>query len=123
MLAERLRELRTMHHLTQKMVAEALGIDRTTYTFYETGTTKPSAATLFKLSQIYNVTVGYLMGVEENRPELKNVQQSTTLSSGDLVLQSLREDEKQLLMSFRILPEEKKKIALQMLRALVDMED
>ena len=123
MLAKRLRELRTMHHMTQKMIAQALGIDRTTYTYYEAGTTKPSVDTLFKLSQIYNVTVGYLMGVEENRPELKKEQPEPVLSDGDLSVRSLRDDEKQLLIFFRLLSDENKKIALKMLHALVDSDD
>ena len=39
MLNERLRSLRLSMGLTQMQVAEALNIDRSTYTYYETGKT------------------------------------------------------------------------------------
>lgn len=111
MLKERLRKIRLEHKLTQQNIADALGIDRTTYTVYETGVTTPSPATLVKLSQIYNVTVGYLMGVEENRPELKKSiaaeeNEGSVLSSDPISL--LRKNEKELLTYFRILPDSEK---------------
>ncbi|MGN1418247.1 MAG: helix-turn-helix domain-containing protein [Acutalibacteraceae bacterium] len=69
-LGKRLKAIRNQHKLTQQNIADILGIDRTTYTFYETGTTSPSLTTIYNLSKIYNVSVGYILGVEENRPEL-----------------------------------------------------
>ena len=110
MLNQRLRKIRTEHKLTQQNIADALGIDRTTYTVYETGVTTPSPATLVKLSQIYNVTVGYLMGVEDNHPELKRdypqQNEERLLSEDPIAL--LRKNEKELLMYFRVLPDEEK---------------
>lgn len=73
MISKRLRQIRVEHKLTQQNIADVLGIDRTTYTFYETGVSKPSLVTLAKLADIYNVTVGYLLGVEENNPKLKRI--------------------------------------------------
>ena len=73
MLGDRLRAIRKEHGLTQQNIADVLGVDRTTYTVYEGGSITPSPATLVKLSQIYNVTVGYLIGVEENHPELRKI--------------------------------------------------
>ncbi len=113
MISDRLRLIRKEHKLTQQNIADVLGIDRTTYTVYELGTTTPSPATLVKLSQIYNVTVGYLIGVEENRPELRknpeNTQSVATLNSDPISL--LKKDERELLLYFRVLsPEEKKKV-------------
>lgn len=113
MISERLREIRKEHKLTQQNIADVLGVDRTTYTVYELGTTTPSPATLVKLSQIYNVTVGYLIGVEENRPELRknseNILSAASLNSDPISL--LKKDEKELLLYFRVLaPEEKKKV-------------
>lgn len=121
MLKERLRKIRLEHKLTQQNIADALGIDRTTYTVYETGVTTPSPATLVKLSQIYNVTVGYLMGVEENRPELKKSiaaeeNEGSVLSSDPISL--LRKNEKELLMYFRILPDSEKAQVTESLKKL-----
>ena len=46
-----------------------MGIDRTTYTLYENGVTNPSIEALAKLSSVYNATIGYILGKEENYPE------------------------------------------------------
>ena len=113
MLAQRLREIRLQHGLTQKNIADVLGVDRTTYTYYENGVTTPSPDTLYKLSRIYNMTVGCLMGVEEDPAAM-----GARVSNGRLVLSSFRDtndsrerDEKILLMCYRLLPaDEKKKV-------------
>ncbi len=113
MISDRLRQIRKEHKLTQQNIADVLGVDRTTYTVYELGTTAPSAATLVKLSQIYNVTVGYLIGVEENDTVQKaetNFDENGQALKGD-PLALLKKDEKELILYFRILSsEEKKKI-------------
>lgn len=41
--------------LSQQQVAQALNIDRSTYTYYETGKTIPSINTLIRISRIFNV--------------------------------------------------------------------
>lgn len=111
MISQRLRKIRVEHKMTQQNIADVLGIDRTTYTFYETGVTKPSLVTLAKLADIYNVTVGYLLGVEENRPELKKPPEDCgadcRLESNDPI-SLLSRDEKQILMCYRVLNEQGK---------------
>ena len=111
MISDRLRQIRKEHKLTQQNVADVLGVDRTTYTVYELGTTTPSTATLVKLSQIYNVTVGYLIGVEENNPSLRKdlpSDKNEQVLKGDPIA-LLKKDEKELLLYFRILSSEEKK--------------
>ncbi len=49
-------------HLTQKDVADFLGVDRTTYGKYETGDSEPTFDTICKLADFFNVSVEYLMG-------------------------------------------------------------
>ncbi|MBO5184188.1 MAG: helix-turn-helix transcriptional regulator [Clostridia bacterium] len=110
MLGDRLRAIRKEHGLTQQNIADVLGVDRTTYTVYEGGSITPSPATLVKLSQIYNVTVGYLIGVEENHPELRKIpdekQEKKLLSSDPISL--LKKEEKELLLYFRVLSDAEK---------------
>lgn len=121
MLGERLRKIRTDHKLTQQNIADVLGIDRTTYTVYEIGVATPSPATLVKLAQIYNVTVGYLIGVEENHPTLirsEKVEAEEDFLNSDPIAM-LKKDEKELLMFFRVLPDEEKKRASAYLKKLV----
>jgi len=52
--------------LTQQQVADRLKIERSTYTYYETGKTKPDINTLIKIAKVFNVSyTALLKGVEE----------------------------------------------------------
>lgn len=52
--------------LTQQQVADRLKIERSTYTYYETGKTKPDINTLIKIAKVFNVNyTALLKGVEE----------------------------------------------------------
>lgn len=61
-LSARLKEERLKANLTQKEVAEKLGITREAYTMYETNKTTPSIETLKKIADIYRTSVDYLIG-------------------------------------------------------------
>lgn len=61
MLSSVLKEVRKLNGYTQKAVADYLGVDRSTYTFYETGTTNPSVSTLQRLSVLYDLTLDQLI--------------------------------------------------------------
>ena len=51
-----LRRLRIRCGLTQQAVADALHVNRATYTYYETGKTTPSVERLGKIAEIFGVT-------------------------------------------------------------------
>ncbi len=56
--------------LTQQQVADRLKIERSTYTYYETGKTKPDINTLIKIAKVYNISYTKLLeGIED---ELEN---------------------------------------------------
>lgn len=61
----RLKEIRKQNKLTQDQVASIIGVAKTTYCNYENGVREIDIDTLKKLSHYYNVTIGYLLGVEE----------------------------------------------------------
>lgn len=125
MISESLKKVRKEHKLTQQDIAEVLGIDRSTYTFYETGKTSPSITTLHKLADIYNVSMGYLAGYEENRPELKARHISTAVSAPDVdPIAFLTKDEQIMLMCYRIVRSDKKQDIIKFVRNLAaDEED
>lgn len=54
--SENLRSLRKKAGLTQSEAADALGISRSTYTYYELGKTVPDIFALPILCGLYNVT-------------------------------------------------------------------
>ena len=62
MLSQRLKAARKACKLTQNQVAEILGIDRSAYTYYETGKTSPSFANLLRLASIFKVEASWLLG-------------------------------------------------------------
>ena len=124
MVSESLKKVRKEHKLTQQDIAEVLGIDRSTYTFYETGKTSPSIATLHKLADIYNVSIGYLAGYEENRPELKTKHVTPSLSAPDVdPIAFLSKEEQIILMCYRIIPQDKKQEILKYIKSLTASEE
>lgn len=70
-LADRLKELRKRKGLTQRKVADSIGIAVSTLGMYESGNREPDVGTLKKLARFYGVTVDYLTGyeMEELSPE------------------------------------------------------
>lgn len=52
--------------LTQQQVADRLKIERSTYTYYETGKTKPDINTLIKIAKVFNISyTALLQGIED----------------------------------------------------------
>ena len=49
-------------NLTQKDMADWLGLERSTYSKYEQGSSEPTFETLCKLADFFGVSVEYLMG-------------------------------------------------------------
>ena len=68
---ERLKELRLRKGLTQKEIAEVVGIKQPNYQQWESGKRKPSSETLEKFANFFGVTMDYLSGNDE---ELDNVE-------------------------------------------------
>lgn len=68
MLAERLKECRKRKAVTQKEVAEYLGMTVNAYQKYELSTQEPKYQVLIMLADYFNVTTDFLLG----RYELPN---------------------------------------------------
>lgn len=62
MYYKRLRDLRDDADLTQKQVAELLGINQRVYSNYETGKREIPSHFLILLADYYHVTVDYILG-------------------------------------------------------------
>lgn len=58
-LGNQLRKLRISLGATQATVAKMLNVSRSTYSYYELGTTRPDPATLARLSQWYDVPIDF----------------------------------------------------------------
>ena len=64
---QRLRDMREDHDLSQKKLAEMIGMSQTGYSKYETGENDVPTGILIQLSRLYNVSIDYLLG-ETNDP-------------------------------------------------------
>jgi len=61
---EIIRGLRKEKGLTQQQVADCLGIERSTYAYYESGRTRLNADIIVKLAKFYRVRWAVLLGPE-----------------------------------------------------------
>lgn len=62
---EKLKETRTLCGLTQRQVAEALGISQPSYIRYENGSSEPTLENLAKIADLFDVSVDFLLGRKE----------------------------------------------------------
>lgn len=59
-----IRRLRRENGLTQQQVADHLGIDRSTYAYYESGRTRLNVDVLVSLAHFYKVSYATFLGPE-----------------------------------------------------------
>lgn len=67
MFSEKLKALRTGRKISQKNLAEQLGVAKSVVSFYESGERFPSYDVLKKIARIFNVTTDYLLDIERGR--------------------------------------------------------
>lgn len=60
--SERLKELRIYRNLTQKEIADSIGMAPVAYQRYEYGTREPAYQKLIALADYFDVSLDYLVG-------------------------------------------------------------
>lgn len=125
MVAENLKNIRKEHKLTQQDIANVLGIDRSTYAFYETGKTTPSVNTLYKLAEIYNISIECFVGEGTDIEPPERRKEASMMVSSPLAdqLTYLDKDEKMLLMCYRLIDKENKSKAVEIMKELARKAD
>lgn len=99
-LGEIMKKHRIEHNYTQKKVADYLGIDRTTYTKYET-VRKPEIDVIMKLAVLYGLSVDEFLGdLSANKNDKVTPFAAASSADGDDE-NTLKEDEKRLLALYR----------------------
>jgi len=68
-LGEKLKTLRTVYGMTQKEVAEKIGLTIAAYSYYENNLRKPDYKTLSTLTKLFQSSYGYLLDDDEFGPE------------------------------------------------------
>ena len=71
MLGDRIKELRAINKMTQKDLADFLGVTPKAVSFYELNQREPSTDIILKMAQRFNVSTDYLLGVRDSREILK----------------------------------------------------
>ena len=115
---ERLRELRVKSGYTQVQIAKILNIDRSTYSYYETGKTTPDISMLVTLAKIFNIPINDMLA-DEGTPDAvaDSVSKSnfTYNKKNTSHIYELSDEEKTLVGGFRACtPEQQKDLLLYM---------
>ncbi|MBD8980342.1 MAG: XRE family transcriptional regulator [Clostridiales bacterium] len=76
-----LKELRLKYKMTQKELADKIGVTKSVVSYYELQERSPSPEILIKLSGIFHVTTDYLLGIEH-----KHAIDVSNLSSDELAV-------------------------------------
>ncbi len=103
LLNQRLKHFRTTSGLTQQQVADVLGLDRSTYAYYESGKTTPDIKSVNKLLKIFNISYYELM--DEADPTKLQVSDPNAQDNDEdkLHIYDLSKPEKRLVIYFRVL--------------------
>ncbi len=127
----RIKELRQEKKLTQKELANLLGVNMVTLSRYENNNRNPKIDKLEKMSDIFGVTVEYITGESDLKisPKLRDL--VLKANSGDQVAKekldfqyvTRSEDEKYLLHLFRLLNETGESEALKQIENLTKISD
>ncbi|MGN0457609.1 MAG: helix-turn-helix domain-containing protein [Eubacterium sp.] len=105
-LAKNLKTLRDTNRFSQELVGELLNVDRSTCSNWENGKTAPKISQLHTLSKFYNVSIDFLTSDHSNdftlsAPPLQKV-------FGESFLSALSDEERLLLLKYRVLNENDK---------------
>ncbi len=66
-LGNKIKTLRNEKHLTQKQLAQQVGVAVSAISAYESGTRYPSYDTLIHFARIFHVSTDYLLGLDKCR--------------------------------------------------------
>lgn len=116
------KTLRTNCTLTQQQIADVLHIDRSTYAYYERGTTEPDLKALKKIASVFNVDPALLLPDEDGKISVRVSdvteadgekgtvkREDEVLDTRDDKIYTLSKEEKSFLSYFRVLTKEQKK--------------
>ena len=113
----RLKEIRKIKGLTQKQVAEHIGITQNAYSYWETGRNKIDNESLKKLADFFGVSVDYLLGRDTIEGSGENVDPEVLEYIEEL---KKRDDLQMLIVAARDVTKEDIEKAIKIIQALKD---
>lgn len=85
-LNEKLSSLRKNYGYSTRELATLLNVSQSSVSLWESGQRKPDYSNIIKLSEIYNVTIDYLLGSDsnDNKSKLKEINELINISNADI---------------------------------------
>lgn len=106
---QNLKALRDSLNMTQEEFGKSIGLAKSTYNNYETGVREPKSDFWIAIAQKYNVSIDYLMGLENPQNE---AQPAPTNGDG------LAEDDKRIIELLHQLTPENRERVFEIIKAL-----
>ena len=109
MLSEQLKIIRKANKFTQQGLADAIGIERSTYASYETGRNKPDVILLSKIAKVFDVSSDFILEIDTTVPlNVEDISVQYKKKSGNKLVSTLSKEEKNVLAKYRLLSDNKK---------------
>lgn len=109
MLSEQLKIIRKANKFTQQGLADAIGIERSTYASYETGRNKPDVVLLSKIAKVFDVSSDFILEIDTTVPlNVEDISVQYKKKSGNKLVSTLSKEEKSVLAKYRLLSDNKK---------------
>ena len=109
MLSEQLKIIRKANKFTQQGLADAIGIERSTYASYETGRNKPDVNLLSRIAKVFDVSSDFILEIDTTVPlNVEDISVQYKKKSGNKLVSTLSKEEKNVLAKYRLLSDDKK---------------
>lgn len=104
LITERLKAARKECKLTQQQVADLLNVDRSTYAYYELGTTMPPVDKLLVLAAIFKTDISWLLGEDIPKNVFRSPESILTLKAQikERKIIDLNKEERKLIALYRV---------------------
>ena len=123
MLSEQLKIIRKDNKFTQQGLADAIGIERSTYASYETGRNKPDVNLLSRIAKVFDVSSDFILEIDTTVPlNLEDISVQYKKKSGNKLVSTLSKEEKNVLAKYRLLSDNKKAELVDFLEKNTDLK-
>ena len=79
---ENLKEARIKKGLSQKEVADNIGVAKSTYSLYESGNREPNVQTIKKIADFLGISADELLGLSDQPTELEEIKNFAAFVKG-----------------------------------------
>ncbi len=117
-MKDQLKKVRMESGYTQQNIADFLGIERSTYAYYESGKTAPSVETLKALQRLYEVSLDCLVNSGDRGQRRSSVPAVVSVSDHNPMIR-LKDEERTVIACFRLLGDKEKEKVLKFMKDII----